>query len=207
MTTPATPDFRLYPSNVLGLLAALLADELRRPVPGQSPLAPDLVLIPQVAMRRWLQATLAAEYGIAANLEFLTPGEFVARALDANVPGEGDDLDAATLHWRLYAALTDPAVLATVTMGLPAVVAPAVRVRSKPEAPDLPLMKVLSPDEISHLEEFTPAAVLRLASGRPMTLIVAKERAGERDPSGGVPRTKLRAETVLRRLPDVLMER
>ncbi|MBD9480584.1 exodeoxyribonuclease V subunit gamma [Pseudoxanthomonas sp. PXM02] len=109
MTTPATPDFRLYPSNVLGLLAALLADELRRPVPGQSPLAPDVVLIPQVAMRRWLQATLAAEYGIAANLEFLTPGEFVARALDANLgPAGEDDLDAASLQWRLYAALGEP---------------------------------------------------------------------------------------------------
>ncbi len=111
MTKPATPDFRLYPSNALGLLAALLADELKRPVPGQSPLAPDVVLIPQVAMRRWLQATLAAEYGIAANLEFLTPGEFVARALAANLgPAGGDDLDAASLQWRLYAALDEPAV-------------------------------------------------------------------------------------------------
>ncbi len=111
-----TPDFRLYPSNSLELLAALLADELRRPVEGQSPLAPDVVLIPQVAMRRWLQATLAAEYGIAANLEFLTPGEFVARALDANaapVPGEAhDDLDMAAMQWRLYGALADPAVRA-----------------------------------------------------------------------------------------------
>ena len=44
------------------------------------------------AARRWLQATLAAAYGIAANLEFPTPGEFVARALQANVPGERDDL-------------------------------------------------------------------------------------------------------------------
>ncbi|MEL1263428.1 exodeoxyribonuclease V subunit gamma [Pseudoxanthomonas putridarboris] len=114
--TASTPDFRLYPSNALELLAALLADELRRPAPGQPLLAPDVVLIPQVAMRRWLQATLAAEYGIAANLEFLTPGEFVARALDAN-PGAGpgqthDDLDMAAMQWRLYGALGDPAVRA-----------------------------------------------------------------------------------------------
>ena len=111
MTLPATPDFRLYPSNSLELLAALLADELRRPMPGQALLAPDIVLIPQVAMRRWLQATLAAEYGIAANLEFLTPGEFVARALDANLgPAGDDDLDAASLQWRLYANLDEPAL-------------------------------------------------------------------------------------------------
>ena len=81
----AAPDFRLYHSNALDVLAELLADELRKPVPGQSPLEPDIVLIPQVAMRRWLQATLAQRHGIAANLEFLTPGEFVARALDANL--------------------------------------------------------------------------------------------------------------------------
>jgi len=74
---------------------------------------PDVVLIPQVAMRRWLQATLAQAHGIAANLEFLTPGEFVARALDANIAGAGagDDLDADALRWRLYAALSEPALM------------------------------------------------------------------------------------------------
>jgi exodeoxyribonuclease V gamma subunit len=115
MTTSATPDFRLYPSNNLELLAALLADELRKPVEGQPLLAPDTVLIPQVAMRRWLQATLATKYGIAANLEFLTPGEFVARALAANPASHADaddDLDMAAMQWRLYAALDDPALRA-----------------------------------------------------------------------------------------------
>ena len=105
-------DFRLYDSNALDLLAQLLAAELARPAAGQSPLEPELILIPQVAMRRWLQATLAEQYGIAANLEFLTPGEFVARALKANVPGEKDDLDAASLQWQLHAALGDAALMA-----------------------------------------------------------------------------------------------
>ncbi len=109
---PAAPDFRLYHSNALEVLSELLADELRKPVPGQSPLAADIVLIPQVAMRRWLQATLARRHGIAANLDFLTPGEFVARALAANLGPAQDDLDAASLQWRLYAALTDPVLLA-----------------------------------------------------------------------------------------------
>ena len=114
---PGTPgDFRLYHSNALDLLAELLAEELRAPAPGQSLLAPDTILIPQVAMRRWLQATLAAKHGIAANLEFLTPGEFVARALDANLGKATDDLDAAGLRWRVYAALSDPAVRAKPAM-------------------------------------------------------------------------------------------
>jgi exodeoxyribonuclease V gamma subunit len=122
---PAHPgDFRLYHSNALDVLAGLLAEELRAPAPGQPLLQPDIVLIPQVAMRRWLQATLAQRHGVAANLEFLTPGEFVSRALDAT-PGSGpgqalgkatDDLDAASLQWRLYAALTDAALLAKPAM-------------------------------------------------------------------------------------------
>ncbi len=111
-------DIRLYHSNALEILAGILARILRDPAPGQSLLAPDIVLIPQVAMRRWLQATLAAEHGVAANIEFLTPGEFVGRALAANPSGSDDsgsrdELDAAALRWHLYAALTDHAFLAT----------------------------------------------------------------------------------------------
>lgn len=120
MPGPAS-DFRLYHSNALDVLAEILAELLRTPAPGQPLLAPDVVLIPQVAMRRWLQATLAARHGIAANLAFLTPGEFVTRALDANPAAEApgaarDDLDAATLQWRLYAALTDVRLLARPAM-------------------------------------------------------------------------------------------
>ncbi|AKC88288.1 exodeoxyribonuclease V subunit gamma [Pseudoxanthomonas suwonensis] len=116
--TLAASDFRLYHSNALEVLAGVLARVLREPAPGQPLLAPEIVLIPQVAMRRWLQATLAAEHGVAANIEFLTPGEFVGQVLAANPPAEAgapsrDELDAATLHWHLYAALTDPALLAT----------------------------------------------------------------------------------------------
>ncbi|GGK16756.1 exodeoxyribonuclease V subunit gamma [Luteimonas terricola] len=109
--TQGTGDFRLYHSNALDVLAGLLAAELRTTAPGQGLLEPDTILIPQVAMRRWLQATLAEAHGVAANLEFLTPGEFVQRALDGNVPGRGDDLDAAALRWRIHAALADPALL------------------------------------------------------------------------------------------------
>ncbi len=103
-------DFRLYASNALEVLAGLLAEALRTPAPGQPLLAPDIVLIPQAAMRRWLQATLAETHGIAANITFLAPGEFVARALEANLGrAQDDELTTGTLHWRLYAALTTPA--------------------------------------------------------------------------------------------------
>src|SRR5690606_7542005 len=55
---------------------------------------------------------------------FLTPGEFVAHALDANLGPAGGELDARTLHWHLYAALTDRALLAE-----PALAAIAAHVR------------------------------------------------------------------------------
>ncbi len=116
-------DFRLYHSNALEVLAGILADLLRAPVPPERLLEPEVVLIPQVAMRRWLQATLAAAHGVAANIDFLTPGEFVGQVLAANLgPAEGE-LDAGTLHWRLYAALREPALL-----GLPALAAIAAHV-------------------------------------------------------------------------------
>ena len=61
-------DFRLYHGNDLEVLAGLLAAELAKPCPGRALLAPDTILIPQPAMRRWLQKTLAEAHGVAANL-------------------------------------------------------------------------------------------------------------------------------------------
>jgi exodeoxyribonuclease V gamma subunit len=107
----AAPDFRLYHSNSLEILAGLMAGELRTPAAGQGLLEPDVVIIPQPSMRRWLQATLAQAHGIAANILFLTPGEFVARALDANIDGAAADLDFDAMRWRLLALLSDPRVL------------------------------------------------------------------------------------------------
>ncbi|QDW66699.1 exodeoxyribonuclease V subunit gamma [Luteimonas granuli] len=109
--SPTSAGFRLYHSNALEVLAGILAEVLRAPVSRERLLEPDIVLIPQAAMRRWLQATLAARHGVAANIEFLTPGEFVGRALDANLGPADGELDARTLHWHLYAALTDRALL------------------------------------------------------------------------------------------------
>jgi exodeoxyribonuclease V gamma subunit len=108
----ATTDFRLYHGNDLELLAGLLAAELAMPAAGAPLLAPDTILIPQPAMRRWLQKHLAETHGIAANLRFLAPGQFVAQALDANVAGAGDAAvgDAAVLRWRLWTLLSDPAL-------------------------------------------------------------------------------------------------
>ena len=111
---PAATDFRLYYGNALDVLAELLARELRNVPPGVGLFEPDTILIPQPSMRRWLQKTLAEKHGIAANLRFLAPGEFVGELLKANVPDADDarTIDPSRLVWRLYAALQDPATRA-----------------------------------------------------------------------------------------------
>ena len=111
---PAPADFRLYSSNALDVLAALLAEELRVPPVDAGLLDPDTILIPQPSMRRWLQKTLAERYGIAANLRFLAPGQFVGEVLAANLPDVEDavTIDPMRLQWRLYAALRDRDLLA-----------------------------------------------------------------------------------------------
>ncbi|UHQ20483.1 exodeoxyribonuclease V subunit gamma [Lysobacter sp. KIS68-7] len=101
------PDFRLYHGNALDVLAGLLAAEIARAPADGDWLRPDIVLVPQFSMRRWLQQALAEATGICANLRFLTPGEFVDLALDANLgPAPPEDrLDPDTLRWHVLREL------------------------------------------------------------------------------------------------------
>ena len=108
---PAAPDFRLYHSNALDVLAGLLAEQVAAVPPDGDWLRPDVVLVPQFSMRRWLQQQLAEHSGICANLRFLTPGEFVDLALDANLgpAPAADRLAPEALAWHLLAQLrVDP---------------------------------------------------------------------------------------------------
>ena len=104
-----SPDFRLYHGNDPAVLAAVLAEELARPS-SSALLAPDTILIPQPGMKRWLQNALAERHGIAANLRFLTPGEFVREALAANLPGSDDAAvaQADVMRWRVWEQLAAP---------------------------------------------------------------------------------------------------
>ncbi|WP_159016885.1 exodeoxyribonuclease V subunit gamma [Cognatiluteimonas profundi] len=106
---PAPTDFRLYHSNALDVLAAVLAERLRAPLPGDDWLRPEIVLVPQFSMRRWLQQSLAERTGICANVRFLTPGEFVDLALDANLGAVdgGQRLRPQSLRWSLLRLLRD----------------------------------------------------------------------------------------------------
>ena len=88
----------------------MLAEQLRKPSP-HAILTPDIVIIPQAAVRRWLQTVVAARCGIVANVRFITPSEFVGYALDAHLPSPEDAISTPILQWRLYAALRDQNVM------------------------------------------------------------------------------------------------
>src|SRR4249919_1147650 len=96
------PDFRLYHGNALDVLAGVLAVEVARVPADGDWLRPDIVLVPQFSMRRWLQQALAEQTGICANLRFLTPGEYVDLALDANLgpAPDADRLEPDALRWH-----------------------------------------------------------------------------------------------------------
>lgn len=108
-----TGGFHLVSSNRLDALAAHLARRLATPVAPDAPLTPETILIPQPTLRRWLQARLARDLGIAANLRFLTPSEFTWELLRADAAGAGlpedSPWDGARLRWRLYALLGEDA--------------------------------------------------------------------------------------------------
>jgi exodeoxyribonuclease V gamma subunit len=99
--------FHLYHSNALDVLAGLLAAQVARPHADGDWLRPDVVLVPQFSMRRWLQQALAEQSGICANIEFLTPGEFVERALAAHLGEAGADqrLAPEVLRWHVLREL------------------------------------------------------------------------------------------------------
>lgn len=106
----ASARFHLISGNRLDRLAAHLGARLATPANSDS-LAPDVVLIPQPALRHWLQQALAERFGVAANLDLCTPSEFVWRLLRAARPvlPEASPWDRERLRWELYALLGDNA--------------------------------------------------------------------------------------------------
>jgi len=99
--------FFLHHGNRLDELVSRLGQQLHRSG-GLDWFSPETVLIPQPSMRRWVQNALAETFGIAANIDFLPPGQFVNQRLAAWLPGTAEQtLSPERLHWRLFALLQD----------------------------------------------------------------------------------------------------
>lgn len=98
-----------YQSNLMEQLADWLVERLA--VPLADPLAPEVILVQNPAMARWLTQRIAETLGIAANLEFPLPASFVWRIQQAWLPElpEPGPYDREGLRWGIMARL--PALL------------------------------------------------------------------------------------------------
>lgn len=96
----------LHQSNQLERLSERLGQVIAEPKP--APLAPEVIVVPNARVGRWLSLELAKQLGISANLRTLFPAEFVwevARALLPDVPGHSL-FDRDLLLWRIFRALS-----------------------------------------------------------------------------------------------------
>jgi exodeoxyribonuclease V gamma subunit len=99
--------FNLYYGNDADALLRQLAQRLRAPAPSANLLAPEIILVPQFGLRRWLEIRLAEECGILANVDFFAPAEYAWRLLRAVHPDlhENSLFERKLLRWRVFAEL------------------------------------------------------------------------------------------------------
>ncbi len=98
--------FYLYHHHDLSRLADVLTVLRRHDV--ESPLAADLVLVPNTGLGRWLKMRMAEREGICANLATELPAPFFWKLVADSLPGERPDSSAyqrENLRWHLYALL------------------------------------------------------------------------------------------------------
>lgn len=91
----------IHHSNAQEILLRHLLKAWRTPL--GDPLQPELVVVQNAGMARWLQQRIAAEQGICANVEFIFPGDLVwrlYRALNPDLP-ERSPFEREVLALRL----------------------------------------------------------------------------------------------------------
>ncbi|MBO9661605.1 exodeoxyribonuclease V subunit gamma [Dokdonella sp.] len=100
--------FHLHYGNDLRGLARVLGERIAV-ADVDALLTPEVVLVPHPGMRRWLEIELAEAQGIAANVDFRLPGEFVWQVLRANHAGlrQQSIYDRDVLRWRLFPLLAE----------------------------------------------------------------------------------------------------
>lgn len=101
VSAPTQPGLRLFTSNRLESLADKLAVCLRPPL--GSPFLPEIIVVRNKGMERWLKLQLAERLGVCACCEFPFPEAFGQRVLRALLPDleKEPPLDRETLAWRI----------------------------------------------------------------------------------------------------------
>ncbi len=95
-------------STQLTALAGSLSDTLNQTYP-ENPLKPQTVIVPNLDTARWLRYFLAEKNGIAANLDFVLPSEWIYRQIRRLNPGLPTLLpsDIMPMSWSIYRILSD----------------------------------------------------------------------------------------------------
>lgn len=105
--TSIAPGLHLFTSNRLETLAVHLAERLREPL--ASLLAPEVVVVRNKGMERWLRQELARHHGVCANYQFPFPEHFgreiFQKLLPAGDSGAATRLDRDILTWRILREL------------------------------------------------------------------------------------------------------
>ncbi|MEM6162136.1 exodeoxyribonuclease V subunit gamma [Erwinia sp. P6884] len=100
--------FTVYHSNQLDLLKTLAAWQIENQ-PLRDPFQSEVVLVQSPGMAQWLQMSLAAQFGIAANIDFPLPASFIwdmfVRVLP-DIPKESA-FNKASMSWKLMAILPE----------------------------------------------------------------------------------------------------
>ncbi len=98
--------FTLYHSNQLDLLKTLAAVLIAgRPL--RDPFQPEVILVQSNGMAQWMQMELAAQFGIAANIDFPLPASFIWQMFTRVLPDIPDESTLAkpAMTWLLMALL------------------------------------------------------------------------------------------------------
>ncbi|MGV3345987.1 exodeoxyribonuclease V subunit gamma [Enterobacteriaceae bacterium LUAb1] len=99
--------FTVYHSNRLDLLTELAVFHMQNQ-PQPDPFQPEVILVQSPGMAQWLQMSLAAELGIAANLHFPLPATFIwdmfITVLPEDIPKESA-FSKASMSWKLMTLL------------------------------------------------------------------------------------------------------
>lgn len=98
--------FTIYHSNQLDLLKSLSCAMIAaRPL--RDPFQPEVILVQSTGMAQWMQMELAAQFGIAANIEFPLPASFIWQMFTRVLPDipEESAFTKSAMTWKLMTLL------------------------------------------------------------------------------------------------------
>jgi exodeoxyribonuclease V gamma subunit len=99
------PSFKLYTGNKTELLLDALAEVVK--VPHESPFYPEIIIVQNMAMERWISLEFARKFGIWANCSYFLPNsfvEFIFKKTFSQIPGFSGS-DPKILSWKIMSIL------------------------------------------------------------------------------------------------------